>query len=130
MEKYLVSEIPQNQQVVIDVPEGHLRIAGYVDSDRGDGRMVFSRSYKHAEVGSHAGFDADAVPLLQMHIQSRERALVIARAFLKLAEDMEQWEDDATASDACEECSCDDCPQHDFCFADDEEDNEEDKDNG
>lgn len=130
MEKYLVSEIPQHQQVVIDVPEGHLRIAGYVDEDRGDGRMVFSRSSVHAEVGSHSGFDADSVPLLQMHIQSKERALVIAHAFMQLAEDMEKWEDDTAMSDACEECSCDDCPQRDFCYSDNDEGGEEDEDNG
>lgn len=122
MEKYLVSEIPQHQQVVIDVPEGYLRVAGYVNEDTGDGRMVFSRATKFADVGSAAVSESESVPLLHLHVQTPERARAIARAFMQLADNLQDWEDAAEMSDACEECNCDDCPQHDFCYSDDEED--------
>ena len=125
MDKYLVSEIPGNQQVVIDVPEGYLRVAGYVDSNNGDGKMVFTRATTFAETGSSVGRSDDSIPLLQMHIQTPERALVIAHAFMKLADTMQEWVDNAECSDNCEECNCDDCPEHDQCFAVDDEDAEE-----
>ena len=126
MDKYLVSEIPGNQQVVIDVPEGYLRVAGYVDQDTGDGRMVFTRATKFAETGSEVSYDKDNIPLMQMHIQTPERAMVIAHAFMQLAESMQEWADDAECSDNCEECNCNDCPVRDQCFAEDAEDAEED----
>ena len=125
MDKYLVSEIPGNQQVVIDVPEGYLRVAGYVDPNTGDGRMVFTRATRFAETGSEVSYDKDNIPLMQMHIQTPERALVIADAFVRLADSMQEWADDAECANNCEEGNCDDCPVRDQCFAEDAEDAEE-----
>ena len=126
MDKYLISAIPVNQQVVIDVPEGYLRVAGFVDRDNGDGRMVFTRATKYAALGSSVGRDDDSIPLLQINIPTAERALVIADAFMRLADSMKDWEDDVECVDNCEEGNCDDCPVRDQCLAGDREDEEED----
>ncbi len=123
MDKYLVSEIPVDQQVIIDVPEGYLRVSGYVDGTNGDGRMVFSRATEFAETGGMVRPSSHNIPLLQMHVQTPARALVIARAFMQLAEEMREWEDEAERMEQCEECNCDDCPQYDFCYGDGDEDN-------
>ncbi len=123
MDKYLVSAIPAEQQVIIDVPEGYLRVSGYVDGRDGDGRMVFSRATEYADTGNTVMPNKHNIPLLQMHIQTPERAMVIARAFVQLAEEMRDWEDDADRMEACEECNCDDCPQYDFCYGDGDDDN-------
>ena len=129
MDKYLISAIPVNQQVVIDVPEGYLRVAGFVDRDNGDGRMVFTRATKYAALGSSVGHDEDSIPLLQINSPTAERALVIADAFMRLADAMKDWEDGVECVDNCEEGNCDDCPVRDQCLAGDREDEEEDDQN-
>ena len=134
MDKYLVSEIPTNQQVIIDVPEGFLRITGYVDHDTGDGKMVFTRAIDYESSGSEVPHGSGIIPLMQMHIQSPLRALVIAEAFINLANEMKEYrdddDDDDWFDDECETYDCDDCPKHDICFGGDDPDDYEEEEFG
>lgn len=101
MDKYLVTEIPENQHVMIDAPEGFMRVTGSVDEVFGDGNIFFVRE---SECGD--------VPLLQMRIRTPERARGIAEAFNQLADLMECWINADDCPACCMGCEDDDGSVH------------------
>ena len=125
MDKFMVTEIPAEQQVVIDVPEGYLRVTGSMDPSNGDGRLVMTRALEPADPGTETNSE-HTIPLLQIHIQSPERAMVIATALYRLAEMMKAWRIDNDVldedeDDDCEDC-CPGCPHYDVCAGCDDDD--------
>ena len=106
MEKFLMQEIPENTQVVLNVPEGRLRVGGSVDTEAGEGALIFGIADEEAKQGSrHApGNDTQAVRII---IQDPDRLRTIARACEELAERMEAllYEEDDGDDEGCSDCS-------------------------
>lgn len=120
MDKYLVSAIPDEQQVVIDVPEGFLRISVSMDDASGEGRLVLASARNRANVGEEVHDMAERTPILQMRIETPQRAEALARALLSLADTMHEWLGDEEV--ICEDDSeCEDCANRGICFADDDD---------
>ena len=88
MEKFIMSEIPDNQQVVLDVPVGHLRMRGNILRD-GAGEMVFAIADESATIGDRVR-DYIRSDALRIICQTPEKAETIAQAFLELAADMRE----------------------------------------
>ena len=118
MSKYLVSEIPENQHMIIDVPEGFMRVCGAINPDTGEGNMAFSQAFASANTGEKVSSGSHSIPLLQMRIQSPEKALTIAQAFTDLAIRMKEFYDE----EDMESPDCDECSYQGRCFGQCEED--------
>ena len=83
MEKFIMSELGDNEQVVLDVPVGCLRLH-YDTLHDGAGEMVFSISEECADPGTRA-YDEDCSDAVRIICQTPEKAETIARAFIELA---------------------------------------------
>ena len=86
MERFIMTELAENEQVVLDVPVGHMRLHYRILRD-GAGEMVFSIADDHAVPGM-ALHDTVRTEALRIICQTPEKAEVIARAFIGLADHM------------------------------------------
>lgn len=119
MEKFVMTPIPDEDQVVLDVPEGRLRM-DFEIHDNGEGLMLFSIAKEYERPGAFAKRQESEVPALKLVVQSPEKANAIAHAFLAMADAMEDFADDEDDDDDEDEIGYDD-PEDD-----EEEDDEED----
>lgn len=121
MSKYLVKPILKEQEVLIDTPEGYLRVTAGMNDMTGEGSLILSEAYEYAKPGDDVSSNEERVPLAKVRITSKERALTIARVMLELASKMREWEDDD--EDCDEDCiDCDTCEHREVCLSEDEED--------
>ena len=104
MDKYLVTEIPDNQLVVIDVPEDGMDITSYIDDDSGNAHVVFTKE--------SAGI---TIPLLRVNISYPEQAQGIAAAFARLADAIDAQPEDEPQP-CCRECMHSDPIYYKFCY--------------
>ena len=86
MNKFIMSELADNEVFVLDVPVGHLRLHNHILRD-GAGEMVFSIADGDAVPGRtfHDTYEHEA---LRIVCQTPEKARVLARAFNELANHM------------------------------------------
>lgn len=82
MQKFVMTEIGNDQQVVLDVPVGNTLLKPKLLRD-GTGEMVFA-------IKTVDGF----VDALRIVCQTEEKAMVMARAFIELAELIVDDDDD------------------------------------
>lgn len=119
MGKYLVKPILKEQEVLIDTPEGYLRVTAGMNDLTGEGSLILSEAYEYVKPGDDVPNNEEQVPLAKVRITSKERALALARVLLELASKMREWEDDD------EDCvDCDTCEHREICQAEDEEDDD------
>ena len=123
MGKYLVKPILKEQEVLIDTPEGYLRVTAGMNDMTGEGSLILSEAYEYAEPGADVPNDEEQVPLAKVRITSKERALTLARVLLKLASKMREWEDND--EDCDEDCiDRDTCEHKEVCLSEDKEDDD------
>ena len=108
MDRFVMTPIPEEDVVVLDVPEGKM-ILDYEVKENGEGLMYF---YIHKD-------DGDDVLAMKMSVQSPKKARVLSAAFKSMAEDLEDGEECYV-----EGCECD--PDIEFFFDEDEDDFDED----
>lgn len=123
MGKYLVKPILKEQEVLIDTPEGYLRVTAGMNDMTGEGSLILSEAYEYAKPGDDVPSNEEQVPLAKVRITSKERALTIARVLVELASKMREWEDDN--EDCDKDCvDCDTCEHREVCLSEDEEDDD------
>ena len=118
-----MKDIPEGEHVVLDVPEGQLRIGGVVHPN-GEAIAVFSISDEQAVAGSRPTSKPSDRTAVEIVLQTPERAETIALAFIELANKMREaitrqeyiLVKDEDEEDVCCGC-CDGCK---FCPSADE----------
>lgn len=116
-----MKDIPEGEQVILDVPEGRLRVGGIV-RPYGEALAIFSIAEETEKPGSrpaHKTTDRQAVKIV---VQTPERAETIALAFIEMARKMrevmgevpptddEDEEEDEEEVPFCDPASCEGCP--------------------
>ena len=83
MEKFIMAELADNEQVVLDVPIGHLLMRNNILRD-GAGEVIFSIADSYAKPGVKTN-NTNRTDALRIICQTPEKAETIAKVFVELA---------------------------------------------